>query len=155
MELGLNLDKNDFSKIIDYGKRIKNVVTGNFNVRHPFEEDLSFLYGIIFIDNPYDYNNHSRNVCVFADGEVDRSATGSGVSARAAIHFSKGELKQGEKITIESILGTTMDVEIVELTQYDQYQAVIPKVTGMASIIGQNQYYFDPEDPLKEGFILR
>ncbi len=113
------------------------------------------MYGIIFIDNPYDYNNHSRNVCVFADGEVDRSATGSGVSARAAIHFSKGELKQGEKITIESILGTTMDVEIVELTQYDQYQAVIPKVTGMASIIGQNQYYFDPEDPLKEGFILR
>lgn len=155
MELGLNLDKNDFTKIIDYGKRIKQTVAGNFNIRHPFEEDLSFLYGVIFIDNPYDYNNHSRNVCVFADGAVDRSATGSGVSARAAIHFSKGELKQGEKITIESILGTTMDVEIVELTQYDQYQAVIPKVTGTASIIGQNQYYFDPEDPFKEGFILR
>jgi len=94
MELGLNLDKNDFSKIIDYGKRIKNAVVGSFNVRHPFEEDLSFLYGVIFIDNPYDYNTHSRNVCVFADGEVDRAATGSGVSARAAIHFSKGELKQ-------------------------------------------------------------
>jgi proline racemase len=155
IELGLDLDKNDYSKLIEYGKKIKQTVMDNFKVQHPFEEDLGFLYGTIFIGNSYDYRNHSRNVCVFANGELDRSATGSGVSARAAIHFMKNELKPGEKITVESILGTTMDVEIMELTQYGPYQAVIPKVTGSASIIGQSNYYFDPDDPFKEGFIFR
>lgn len=154
-ELGLNLDKSDYGKLIDYGMRIKSAVNDNFSINHPFEDDLSFLYGTIFTGDPYDYNHHSRNVCVFAGGEVDRSATGSGVSARAALHYAKKELKVGEKITIESILGTTMDVEVIETVKYDTYDAVIPEVTGCAEFTGQHTFYINPDDPLKNGFILR
>jgi len=154
-ELGLNLDGSEYTRLIDYGKRIKNAVAGNFIIRHPEEEELSFLYGTIFTSDPYDYRHHSRNVCIFADGEVDRSATGSGVSARAAIHFSKKELDLNENITIESILGTTMDVKIVGKTTFGDYEAVIPEVRGTAYFTGQNEFWFDPEDPLKEGFIFR
>ena len=153
-ELDLNLDPTDYDKLVDYGRRIKKAVAGNFIIRHPFEEDLSFLYGTIFTGDPYDYRNHSRNVCIFADGEVDRSATGSGVSARAALHFAKKELRLNEKITIESILGTRMDVRIVEETTFGPYDAVIPEVSGSAYITGQSEFWFDPEDPLKDGFIF-
>jgi proline racemase len=153
--LALNLDGSEYNKLIDYGKRIKKAVAGNFIIRHPFEEDLSFLYGTIFTGDPYDYRHHSRNVCIFAEGEVDRSATGSGVSARAALHFAKKELNLNEKITIESILGSTMDVRVVEKTTYGDYDAIIPEVTGTAYITGQNTFCFDPEDPFKEGFIFR
>jgi trans-L-3-hydroxyproline dehydratase len=153
--LGLKLDGSDYNKLIDYGKRIKCAVMENFDIKHPFEEDLSFLYGTIFIGDAYDSKNHSRNVCIFAEGEVDRSSTGSGVSGRAAIHHAKGELKIGKKITIESILGTTMEVEILEETTYGPHKAVIPEVTGTAFITGKNEFWFDPDDPLKEGFIFR
>ena len=153
--LALNLDISDYNKLIDYGKRIKKAVAVNFIIRHPFEEDLSFLYGTIFTGDPYDYRNHSRNVCIFADGEVDRSATGSGVSARAALHFAKKELNLNEKVTIESILGSTMNVRVVEKTTYGDYDAIIPEVTGTAHITGQNEFWFDPEDPMNEGFMLR
>ena len=94
-------------------------------------------------------------VVVFAEGELDRSATGSGISARAALHFVKKELNVGEKITVESILGTTMDVKIIKSLKYDIYDAVIPEVTGSAEFTGQNRFYLNPDDPLKDGFIFR
>lgn len=153
--LGLKLEANDYDKLIDYGRRIKHTVMDQFHVKHPFEEDLSFLYGTIFTGEAHDPNHHSRNVCIFAEGEVDRSATGTGVSGRAAIHFAKGQLKQGESITIESILDTCMDVKIVETTTFGPHPAVIPEVSGSAWITGESKFYFDPSDPLKNGFIFR
>jgi trans-L-3-hydroxyproline dehydratase len=124
-------------------------------VVHPFEQDLSFLYGTIFVGPPVDPSHHSRNVCVFADGEVDRSPTGTGLSARAAIHHTRNELDIGESLTVESILGTLFKVRISEAKMFGPYPAVIPEVTGSASIIGQHTFYFDPDDPLKKGFIFR
>ena len=154
-ELGLKMDESDYNRLINYGRKIKYAVMEKYEIKHPFEDDLSFLYGTIFTGKPFDSKNHSRNVCIFAEGEVDRSPTGSGVSARAALHHAKGELKQNKKITIESILGSTMDVEVVETTTFGSHKAVIPEVTGTAFITGQNEFYFDPSDPFKNGFIFR
>lgn len=153
--LHLSLTANDYPRLIDYGRRIKNSVAKSFSITHPFENDLSFLYGTIFIGPAEQPDHHSRNVCIFAEGEVDRSPTGTGVSARAALHYAKGELQLNQKITIESILGSLMTVRAVEVTKFGPYDAVIPEVSGSASITGRNEFYFDPEDPFREGFILR
>jgi proline racemase len=154
-EVGLTLVPEQASRLIDYGRKIKHEVMSQVPIKHPFEEDLSFLYGTIFTGPPQDAAHHSRNVCIFADGELDRSPTGSGVSARAALHFAKGELALNECITIESIVGSTMSVKVVEVTRFGPYDAVTPEVSGIASIIGRNEFYFDPEDPFRKGFILR
>jgi trans-L-3-hydroxyproline dehydratase len=153
--VGLELTPEHFDRIIDYGRRIKRAVINQFPIKHPFEEDLSFLYGTIFTAPAADHSHHSRNACIFAEGELDRSATGSGVSARAALHFAKGELGLNERVTIESILGSTMSVEVVGVTKFGPYDAVIPEVSGTASITGRHEFYFDPDDPFREGFILR
>ena len=154
-QLGLELVPENANRLIDYGRRIKQAVMSRFPITHPVEADLSFLYGTIFTGPALDTTHHSRNVCIFADGELDRSSTGSGVSARAALHFAKKELRLDERITIESILGSTMSVKVVELTKFGPYDAVIPEVSGTASIVGRNEFYFDPEDPYANGFILR
>lgn len=153
--LGLSLEASEYTKLIDLGRRIKKSVMNNQKINHPFEEDLGFLYGTIFTGKAFHPSRHSRNVCIFADGEVDRSATGSGVSARAALHHARGELKMGEQITIESILGTTMEVSVSEITTFGPHKAIVPVVTGTASYTGKNKYWFDPEDSLKDGFIFR
>ncbi len=153
--VGVQLTPEHVDRIIVYGRRIKRAVMNHFPIKHPFEEDLSFLYGTIFTAPALDPANHSRNACIFAEGELDRSATGSGVSARAALHFAKGELSLNKRVTIESVLGSTMSVEVVDVTKFGPYDAVIPKVSGTASIIGRNEFYFDPKDPFKKGFILR
>jgi len=153
--LGLKMEASDYHRLIDVGRRIKRAVMENFPIRHPFKEDLSFLYGTIFTGKPENPKNHSRNVCIFADGEVDRSATGSGVSARAALHYAKGELKLGQVVTIESILGTTMTVKVDEVTTYGPYPAVVPEVSGTSHFTGRSEFWFDPEDDQKNGFIFR
>lgn len=154
-DLGLKLVPSDYYKLIDYGKKIKKAVIEKFEIKHPFEDELSFLYGTIFTGKAMRKEHHSRNVCIFADGELDRSPTGSGISARAALHYAKGELKPRERITVESILGTTMDVRISKTTQYGPFDAVIPEVSGQSYFTGRNEFWFDPEDPLKKGFIFR
>ena len=153
--IGIGLDTKDYNQLIDWGKKIKKAVMENFEILHPFEADLSFLYGTIFTGKANNPLHHSRNVCIFAEGEVDRSPTGSGVSARAAIHSLKDGLKVGEEITIQSILDTTMTVKVVEETTFGPHKAVVPEVSGTAHFTGQNKFWFDPEDPLKNGFIFR
>lgn len=154
-QLDLPLTPAAFARLIDCGKRIKRAVAARFRIEHPFESDLSFLYGTIFTGPSAQPGHHSRNVCVFAEGEVDRSATGSGVSARAALHHARGDLPLHRKIVIESIVGSTMTVQAVEQTTFGPYSAVVPEVSGSAHFIGRNEIWFDPEDPFGRGFILR
>ncbi len=154
-QLGIDLIPENYDRLIGAGRKIKESVMGSEIIEHPFESDLGYLYGTIFIGPPENKENHSRNVCIFAEGQVDRSATGTGVSARAAIHAVRDGLALHQPITIESILGTTMTVEVAQKTTFGPHDAVIPKVTGTASITGENRLYIDPTDELRDGFIFR
>jgi proline racemase len=154
-EVGVELTPAGFRRLIDVGMRIKRAIMDSFPLEHPFETDLSFLYGVIFVGAPHDPANHSRNVCIFADGEVDRCPTGTGVSARAALHYARGELGLREPFVVESILGTTFTGEVVEATTFGPYTAVIPQISGAAHIVGRSEWLSDPRDPLRGGFLLR
>jgi trans-L-3-hydroxyproline dehydratase len=154
-EAGVDVSPADFSRIIDAGVRVKQAINNSLPIEHPFEEDLGFLYGTIIVAEAKDPAHHSRNVCVFADGEVDRCPTGTGVSARAAIHYARGELARNEPFVVESILGTTFTGEVVDEVRFGPYRAVIPEVTGTAHITGRAEWLIDPDDPLGHGFILR
>ena len=93
---------------------------------------------------------------VFANAEVDRSPTGTGVSARLALHYARGELQQGERITIESILGraSVFGGEVVASTTIGQYPAVVPEVSGTAFITGRHDFILDARDELGAGFLV-
>ena len=153
--VGVGLTPADFRALIDLGMRIKQAVMAAAPPIHPFETDLSLLYGTIFTGPAHDPAHHSREVCVFADGEVDRSPTGTGVSGRAALHYAKGEIGLHEPFVVESILGTTFTGEVVAVTTFGPYPAVVPRVTGTAYVVGRNEMVIDPEDPLANGFLLR
>jgi trans-L-3-hydroxyproline dehydratase len=153
---GISLAKDNYTELIQKGMDIKRaVIAKNDDIKHPFEDDLSFLYGTIFIGKALTSNADNRNVCIFAEGEVDRSPTGSGVSGRMAIHHSRNELALDQEMTIESIIGTTFKGSVVKEEKYGEFDSVIPQVEGTAYIVGQNEFLIDPNDPLKHGFILR
>ncbi len=144
-----------YRQLIEKGMAIKQAVMRARRIQHPFDDDLGFLYGTIFIDAARDSNAHSRNVCVFAEGEVDRSPTGTGVSGRAAIHHARGELGIREPIVIESIIGSRFSVQVVETTRFGPHAAIVPEVEGSAFITGRHLFCVDPADPIGEGFLLR
>lgn len=154
-DIGLTCLPKDFRGLIEKWMQIKNAVMNSREIPHPFEKDLSFLYGTIFIAEAESPAHHSRNVCIFADGEVDRSPTGTGVSARLAIHYARKEIKIGEPIVIESIVGSCFTGWVFAETTFGGYNAIIPEVEGTAFITGKHEFLLDPKDEFPEGFILR
>jgi len=154
-DLGLGLGLSDFRRLIEAGIAVKQAVMESLPIRHPFEEDLSFLYGTIFVGLPQTGNAHSRNVCIFAEGEVDRCPTGTGVSGRLALGHARGQLEQGQPFTVESIIDTLFTGRILDTTTFGDYEAVIPEIEGSAHIVGRHEFLIDPADPLRHGFILR
>ena len=152
-----DLSSDSYLQLIQTGMDIKQAVLKADNeILHPFEDNLSFLYGTIFIDNKKQPSGaDSRNVCIFAEGEVDRCPTGSGVSGRIAIHKARKEIDYGETMSIESIAGSVFKGSVVSEEDYGPFKAVIPQVEGRAYITGMQTFVIDPKDPMKNGFILR
>lgn len=151
-----DLSKNSYQQLIRKGMDIKKaVMQQDHKILHPFENDLSFLYGTIFTEKSDKRSIDSRNVCVFADGEVDRCPTGSGVSGRMAIHKRRNEIDFGETMSIESITDSVFIGSVVEEVDFGPFKAVIPQVEGTANITGMHTFVIDPNDPMKHGFILR
>ena len=154
-KLGISCREENVTELIHKGMAIKRAVMASREITHPFEKDLGFLYGTIFIADSLSSDADNRNVCIFAEGEVDRSPTGTGVSGRVALHYKRKELALKEKMTIESIIGTSFQAQVFEECEFGGYEAIIPEVEGQAFITGRHQFLIDPNDPLKDGFILR
>ena len=154
-DLGVELIPRDYRTLIHCGMAVKRAVMESHPIRHPYEDDLSFLYGTIIVGPPHSTDAHSRNVCIFAEGEVDRSPTGTGVSARLALEYARGRLKRNEPFTVESIIGTRFTGTVVGSTKFGQNDAIIPRIEGSAWITGQHEFLVAPDDPIKGGFILR
>ena len=153
MSIGVPLE--DAGALIDAGRRVKAAISDSQQIDHPESADLGFLYGVIFTGPAVAHDAHSRNVCVFADGEVDRSPTGTGVSARMAAMHARGELAPGDQLVVESIVGSRFTGRIVDVTDVAGVPAVVPEVEGTAHITGRNEIWIDPSDRLGAGFLLR
>ena len=154
--INVDCSPENVEQLIQLGRAIKHAVMDSHPIKHPEHPDLSFLCGTIFTSSKTtDSDSHSRHVCIFADGEVDRSPTGTGVSGRVALLVAKGEAKLNETLKIESIISSNMKVTAIDNANCGDKVGVIPRVSGRAFITGQHEFLIDPEDPIAEGFILR
>jgi proline racemase len=133
---GLRVVPEDLPALIAAGRAIKR------------ELDGTDVYGTVFHEQVGPL--HHRNVAIFADGEVDRSPTGSATSARTALLVADG-LAEGETWRNDSIAGTTFHARAIGRTP----EGVLTEVDGMAYRTGEHRFVLDPRDPLGTGFVLR
>src|SRR6266513_4145241 len=145
--IGLEMTPERFRDLIAAGSAIKRAVMATREIRHPLEAELSFLYGTIFTGPALASGADSRNVCVFAEGEVDRSPTGTGVSARVAIERARGRLAADGSFVVESIIGTRFTGRIARELRWEGYDAVVPEIEGSAWITGRSEILIAPDDP--------
>ncbi|MGN6674533.1 MAG: proline racemase family protein [Thermomicrobiales bacterium] len=152
---GLALAPGQVGELIARGMAVKRAVEAAATIVHPEEPGLHGVYGTIITGPPADAGAHSRNVTIFAEGEVDRSPTGTGVSARVAALHARGLLALDEEITVESIIGSWFTGRAVAETRAGEYPAVVPEVGGRGFITGFGQFVHDPEDDTGAGFLVR
>jgi proline racemase len=149
------LDDVPVSQLVKLGASIKSTYNNEHKIEHPNEPDLGFLYGTIIVGPPKNPENHSANICIFADKEVDRSPTGTGVSSRLALHYFKQEMPPNATLKIESIIGSVFEGRIAGKAKVGKYDAIIPEVTGSAFISGRSEFILNPADEFGKGFLVR
>jgi proline racemase len=57
-------------------------------------------------------------------------------------------------VAIESILGTTMTIRVVDQNTFGAHEQVVPEVGGTSCIMSRSEFYFDSKGPSKDGFML-
>jgi trans-L-3-hydroxyproline dehydratase len=152
---GLAVDESDIERLIRFGAEVKVAANASFTVVHPQIPELNHIYGTIVAGPPRHPGSTQANCCVFADRQVDRSPTGSGTAGRIAQLVARGKLEIGARIRNESVIGTIMGGRALSRTKVGGYDAVIPEVSGRASIHGFANWVLDERDDLKNGFLVR
>jgi proline racemase len=147
--LGLRVVPEDLTELIEAGRRVKRALEGSEVSRHPRDDRLSGIYGTVIYEQLGPL--HQRNVAIFADGEVDRSPTGSATSARTALLAADGELTEGLDWRNDSIVGTTFRARMIGQAP----DGLLTEVEGSAFRTGEHRFFLDPGDPLGTGFVLR
>jgi proline racemase len=153
-EPSLDVVPENLTALISLGREIKAGLADHPDTVHPEDDRLSGVYGTIFVDRFGTLPSgelHQRNVTIFADGQVDRSPCGSGTAARVAALHAAGELRPGQSLVHESIVGTRFRAKVLEETA----EGVIPVVTGSAHRVATSTFELDPLDDLVPGFVLR
>jgi trans-L-3-hydroxyproline dehydratase len=147
--LGLDLLGTPLGALIDAGTRFTASVRRARTIRHPREPDLAFLYGTILTDDAAP-GAPTRNLCIFGEGQVDRSPTGSGVTARVALDVARGAMALGDAREFRGV----SDVPFVGEALRREDEGVIVRVAGKAHHSGEATFVVEDDDPLADGLAL-
>jgi proline racemase len=152
--LGFALERHEARDLCLVGERIRSAAREQLPCVHPQNPDIAGV-SIVQIAEPWrGVGNVTKNAVVVAPGRLDRSATGTGLSARMAVLHARGVMNVGEAMTHASVLGSTFDGRIVEETRVGERTAIIPAIRGSAWITSISQLLVDPTDPFPEGYLL-
>jgi trans-L-3-hydroxyproline dehydratase len=157
---GLDIRHSALRDLVDVASRVTEAAKAQIRLEHPDDPDLAFLYGTILTDgadaeSDKGADTPSANVCVFAEREVDRSPTGSGVTARIALQHARGLVGLGRERRFESLTGAVFTGKALAETRAGRFPAVTVEVGGRAHYTGRARFTLEPDDEIGKGFLLR
>lgn len=153
--LGLDVTASSPSDLADAASAVTRAAGAQLPLEHPEHRDLGFLYGTILTDSGLGRDQPSANVCVFAGKQVDRSPTGSGVTARMAVQSARGQVAPDQERRFGSLTGSVFSGRIAGRTTVGPHDAVTVHVGGHARYTGEARFFVEEGDPLAGGFSLR
>jgi len=152
--LGFAIEPCEARELSAVGERIRIAAREQLPCVHPENPDIAGV-SIVQIAGPWrGVGATSKNAVVIAPGRLDRSATGTGLSARMAALHARGAMRVGDAMTHASPIGSTFDGRIVAETTVGDRPAIVPAIRGSAWITGITQVFVDPDDPFPEGYLL-
>jgi len=152
--LGFVLEPSEARELSRVGELIRVAAREQLPCVHPENPDIAGV-SIVQIAEPWrGVGATSKNAVVVSPGRLDRSATGTGLSARMAALHARGDMRPGDAMTHASVIGSTFDGRIVSETTVGGRPAIVPAIRGSAWITGTSQVFVDPADPFPEGYLL-
>lgn len=154
--LGLDLRADEAKHLAELGVRITNAANAQIEFCHPARPDW-LHHSFCLFAGPLERDAHglrAKSVVSIQPGKLDRSPTGTAVSARMALLHAQGEMKVGDRLTGVSIIGSEFHGKILGTTQVGDIPAIRPEISGRAWVTGTHQHMLDPSDPWPQGYRL-
>jgi len=154
--LGVELVPDRAREIAELGVRITNAANAQLRFDHPERPDWAHHSFCLFA-GPIDRDGHelrAQSVVAIQPGKLDRSPTGTAVSARMAILSARGEMGPQDRFTGVSIIGSEFTGRILGPAQVGGHPAIRPEISGRAWVTGTHQHMLDPDDPWPGGYRL-
>lgn len=154
-ELGFSIDPSEAADLARLGASITAAANQQLGFTHPDPalswNHLSFcqLAGPL---ETVDGVATMRSTTVIDPGKLDRSPTGTGVSARLAVLAARGQLGPGDRMVMRSVIDSVFTGRIAAMTEVAGRTAIVPEITGSAWITGTHQHLVDPTDPWPRGY---
>ncbi|WP_295314744.1 proline racemase family protein [Roseobacter sp.] len=154
--LGFSLNESEAHDIAKLGVRITNAANKQLGFTHPENPDWRHISFCLFAGPLVESAQGLETGAAVAiqPGKVDRSPTGTALSARMALLHARGVMKTGDRLTARSVIGSTFSGTIVEETRAGDRAAIVPEISGRGWITGIHQHMLDPSDPWPEGYRL-
>ncbi|KAJ8045992.1 Trans-L-3-hydroxyproline dehydratase [Holothuria leucospilota] len=156
-DVGIDLNESSPDVIADIAWAVTTAAKKVVRLEHPDSDDLVFLYGTIITDGKDKWNEEpTSNLCVFGDKEIDRSPCGSGVTARVALQYHKGQLAMGQKRVFQNCHTKSQFTGMpVRETTCGRFKGIIVEVSGRGYYTGEATYVIEEEDIMGKGFLVR
>jgi trans-L-3-hydroxyproline dehydratase len=155
--LDLPLMTTPLGELVRAGVAVTDAVRATLTIRHPAAPDLGFLYGTILTDDTElgaRGNDPSYNLCIFAEGQIDRSPTGSGLAARFALAAARGEIAVGQSREVRGVSGQGFHGTLAAVESTPGGVMARVRVAGHAYYTARSEFMAEPQDPFANGFEL-
>jgi len=152
--LGFELIPDEAKHLAELGVRISRAATEQIGFEHPENDDWRHISFCLFAGSlkEADGDLATRHAVAIRPGKIDRSPTGTGVSARLAVLNARGQIKPNQRLVSSSIIDSTFIGRIESETTVGSSPAVIPSIEGRAWTTGRKELWLDPSDPWPEGY---
>jgi len=150
--LGVSVKRELARRIAERGMAVRHAVNAQLRVEIPGVGKTS-VDNVLVHELP-DTAAVSRNALVWGPGQVDAAPCGSGTCARLALFHHRGLLGVGSTFISEGLLGLSFTARIGGETEVEGRPAILPEITGSAYLTGFSQILFDPDDPVRSGYLL-
>ncbi|MCE8545039.1 proline racemase family protein [Ruegeria pomeroyi] len=156
-DVGVEIARDRARDLAEMGIAITNAANAQLGFHHPENPEWRHISFCLFAGEIERRDGVLRAASAVAiqPGKIDRSPTGTAVSARMAILHARGEMAEGEQFVAISIIGSEFSGRIAGLTSVGDHPAILPEISGRGWITGIHQHMLDPSDPWPEGYRLR
>ncbi|WP_210093482.1 proline racemase family protein [Ruegeria sp. HKCCSP346] len=154
--LGFTIVDHEARDIARLGVKITNAANEQLGFSHPENPDWDHISFCAFCGPLYETETglSGKSAVAIQPGKVDRSPTGTAVSARMALMAAKGVMKPGQTFEAVSIIGSRFTGRIIDTAQVGGRAAIAPEISGRGWITGIHQHMLDPADPWPGGYRL-
>jgi proline racemase len=139
-------------RIAQRGMAVREAVNAQLHVDVPGVGKTS-VDNVLVHELP-DADRVSPNALVWGPGQVDAAPCGSGTCARMALFHHRGVMAVGSTFVSRGLLGLDFTGRIAGETVVEGRRAILPEITGTSYLTGFSQFLFDPDDPLRAGYLL-